>query len=391
MLLAYGVGLLFVGFILLLASIRFRRRGVGRRCRTCDYDLAGIDTEDARCPECGTRLNPLTIIDTDRADILHRARPIFRIVGVLAAITGIGLLLVVLYRWPGRYEHTPSWFLVNVDLPAAMSSENQLVMDELIRRRANGELSDSDAVAAGQIIIDGIPELVPAQFLINGSFGNHFLHPLIEAKLITAEDLAGSQALAGSVEIDIREPVEAGKVNSVITWESSNIFVLPAVKGMPQVSLERTEILIDGNPISNKTIRPYGFSDAIISTHEIRTLSNYRGDVEPGKHTLTIRGNILWFNVPDLDAPVVARTPYEDTVSFTVLAEDLPDPQFLHDREKVKSLEDALNAHSYIHNGRAIILSEQLLDDNVVLMFDAQVKVGGQLAGFLSSHIVQGQ
>ena len=128
MLTAYGAGLLFVGFIFLLVSIRYRLRGEGQRCRTCDYDLAGINTEDGRCPECGTRLNPRTIVDTDRADILHRARPIFRILGVLAAITGIGLLLGALYNWPGRYEHTPTWFLLNVDLPAAMSSENQLVM-----------------------------------------------------------------------------------------------------------------------------------------------------------------------------------------------------------------------------------------------------------------------
>ena len=378
MLLAYGAGILFIGFVLLLGSLRLRHQGMGMRCRSCDYDLEGINTDDARCPECGTRLNARTIVNTNRADFLHRARPIFRILGVLAVCSGIALLLGALYSWPGRYERTPTWFLLSVDLPAAVGTENQLLMDELIRRRISGELSDTDAVSAGKIIIDGTSEITPKQYLSGtGSFGNHFLHPLIETKLITSSHLARSNSMAGQIRIKVSPFIKGGRLNTSIYWKTNYLYGLSQIDGMPQISLERTALLIDGEPLEGESkVRPYGKHEAINHIQTERFLALTNDDVPPGERTITFRGNVLWFDTSGKDATIAARTPFEEIITVTIPREDLPDIEFLNDREYADTVTEALEKHSYVTtSGSATLLVEEPLDEDVVLMFDVQTKV----------------
>ena len=380
MFLAYGAGILFIGFVLLLASLQLRRKGEGLRCRNCDYDLAGIDTTDARCPECGTRLNARTIINTDRADILHRARPIFRVLGSLAVVAGVVLLLVALYRWPGRYPYTPSWFLVGVDLPTAFSNNNQRVIDELIRRRTSGNLSNADAVAAGRIIIDSTSGITPQQYLTGtGSFGNQFLHPLIEKKLLTVGDLARSHSMAGQIRIKVSPFIKGGILNTSIIWKSNYLFGLPETSGMPRVGIERTDVLVDGEPLEGySNFRNYGKHQAINHIHTERFLSLTDDEIPPGEHTLTILGNVIWFESPDPDAPIAARTPFEVSINVVVPEEDLPEIEFLSDREYADTVTEAIGTHSYVTpTGTAVLMVEEPLDEDVVIMFDAQVKIDG--------------
>jgi hypothetical protein len=125
--------------LLLIFKGRARRIGSDPHCRKCDYLLIGINPD--RCPECGSPLNPQSVIHGQR----RRRRLVFYSGWALVLLT-VGALLAPGFwdqlRRVNWYQHIPT-FLIARDLKSALPDLPLKAFLELQRRDQNHDLSSA--------------------------------------------------------------------------------------------------------------------------------------------------------------------------------------------------------------------------------------------------------
>ena len=355
MILGLGTGLLFAGLVTLLASIRFTRKGEGRRCGKCDYDLAGMTVQTRRCPECGARLGARNIINNHEADRLHAARPLIRLLGGVTTCVGVVMLLVVLDGSSSRIPYTPNWYLLKIDLPRGIKSENQSVMIEIMDRLNAGELTASQSTEAARTIIGESSHLKPRQYLSqSGSYGNELLHALMKNGVITVADLSASPVFRGEWSIRPRPSAWKGQFRWGLKWNSNYIFAmpLPQTQGMNTI-LEIDKVRLDGQEASTSVTQNRLKTPLFAHMNEVMFLPGGKNDhesnpVAPGTHELEVEGLIRWMDMIDGVETEVAQSPITISGQIVVEEHDATYPEFSRSPEHSSTLVAELADHSYL-------------------------------------------
>ncbi|MCH2161366.1 MAG: hypothetical protein MK085_05785 [Phycisphaerales bacterium] len=353
MIIGLGAGFLFIGLVTLLASIRFIRPGAGQRCRKCDYDLSGMTIDTRRCPECGKSLGPRDVIQTTGADSMKQARPVFRVLGSVATLVGVILLLVALEGSPRRLPWTPTWYLLQFDLPAAVPQQDSAVMQELLDRMNAGELAPEDHRAAAITIIEGSSGNTPQAFITGmGSYGNEILYPLIKSGQLTSTDLARSHWIAGRLLITPETAVEAGGYRWGMQLQSSYVFATPATPTMPRHDVHIKEVLLDGT-LTDQPPFTLTSERGLYSRNAIGHYGQWGNDpvenpAEPGQRELVVRGEFAWSDHDGTSWQAGARQPFEVSALLPVRDETAPSPVFTTQPAMIEELRGELEANSHL-------------------------------------------
>ena len=383
-----GAGLLFIGLVTLLASVRFVRSGSERRCRECDYDLTGMTPDTRRCPECGNRLGPRDVIQSSGADALRQARPVFRVLGSIAALVGAGFLLTALEASPRRLPWTPTWYLVRFDLPGAVRRQDPKVMAELLDRMHANTLDSETHRAAARTIIKGSQSMQPGTVMSGfGSYGHEILHPLIEEGQLTSVDLAESLAIPGQLSINPADAVDVGAYRWGLQLASNYTFSAPFPPNLLRYDVRITEILIDGLPTEHPpftlTRNRQLFSENMVSFHGTWGNDPTINPIEPGLHELTVRGEYAWSDHTGTSWREGARQPFEVNAPVSIRSEPAPRPPFMSDAKAIADIRDELEAHSFIDPDGTLTLgiSQPI---TASLLHDGRIKLGLDLVDLMS-------
>jgi len=139
--LSLGCILALLGLFGLVRAIRGRLVSEHPHCRSCRFDLHGLElTKESRCPECGHVTPPDTRYV--RAG-LRKRRPILLLISLLVLLVGVGGV-----SWPKLsklpaiknidwYASSPEWMLLWLE-----STGNTKALQELHDRLIPGEVSD---------------------------------------------------------------------------------------------------------------------------------------------------------------------------------------------------------------------------------------------------------
>src|SRR5258706_3467735 len=134
-----------VGLCLLKIGRWPRRRGNGRYCRSCEYNLSGLTS--ARCPECGAELSVQTEVTGER-----RRRAGLAWIGALLLIislAGLGMVWWGPLKQVDWYRYKPSRW-VAADLRSTDDELVERAWNELERRRRDRPLSDAVEYTASE-------------------------------------------------------------------------------------------------------------------------------------------------------------------------------------------------------------------------------------------------
>lgn len=375
-----GAGLLFIGLVTLLASVRFVRSGSERRCRRCDYDLTGMTGDTRRCPECGSGLGPRDVIQSSGPDALRQARPVFRVLGSISALAGVTFLLVALEASPRRLPWTPTWYLVRFDLPGAVKRQDPKVMAELLDRMHANALDPETHLAAARSIIKGSQAMQPGTVMSGfGSYGHEILYPLIEGGQLTSVDLAESLAIPGQLSINPADAVDVGAYRWGMKLASNYTFSAPFPPNLLRYDVRITEVLLDGAPTDHP---PFVLTrnQQLSSENMVSFFGTWGNDpaidpVEPGLHELTVRGEYAWSDHTGTSWREGARQPFEVSARVPIRSEPPPRPAFVSDAKVVADIRAELEAHSFIDPDGTVTLgiSQPIIAS---LLHDGRITLG---------------
>ena len=144
-----GLVLALAGLYLLLTAHFKRRRGDEPRCKACDYNLTGIESE--RCPECGAWLSDVGAVVTGRRVL----RPRRAVSGLLALILGVAPLGHAAYRYLSQVDwyglKPTSWVLR--DLASTNGKLAAKAAKELRQRLTKDKLSPVEHDRAAEVCL----------------------------------------------------------------------------------------------------------------------------------------------------------------------------------------------------------------------------------------------
>lgn len=313
-LLLFGLGLL-AGLFLLILGLRGRRVGDRPYCRRCGYDLTGLSSDT--CPECG-------LTNATKLAVYGRRKPVR-----LAVVSGLVLVIVLLpllsfdiYRHVSGFNtltlYPVSWLLnsaENGDRPS---------LNELVRRSTITPFSTQDAQRIAKVALKeqaAIPAKTDTQVWID------LLETIFQSGALTTEQEQQYYAQMPRLSFEVRPHLRVGENLPHRLYQG----------GAGPTSTKRgLRIYKRGYEIDGQS---HGRDEGEWTSGQIDSLSSkgWAGssirlpDVEPGRHTMTLRieariySGSIWGGDSAVQPPVVWSNELEFDAEFELLPADAPD------------------------------------------------------------------
>jgi len=373
-----------VGSVLIVrVLLRTRRRGTTPHCSRCDYNLTGLASD--RCPECGTRITPASIVYGDK---IRRPWP------KLAAVAVAALLLIPAVQRARHYDwyrvKPTSWVLS--DLQSGSATARSRAWSEMSRRLQAGSLSNSQENRLIDLCLADQATTNP-----NSAMIDYLGASLLGGKMSPSQQATFFKQIV-LLDMVVRPTVIAGGTVPIEIRHRS--------RGPSQPSLwislkEDIAARLDGKP--TKRSRGGGGTSGMMgcgaggsSGHSI-PLSEWEGPVTPGKHRLAMTVKVeVYDHHPDdqKKATRLHQTEVPLESAFEVLAAEPAEYIRLIDDPSMKAaLHDAIQPKEIrpSRDGKGVRLVLECRNVPISVAFDVLARASGREHSIGSIDLAKGE
>ncbi|MDB5323687.1 MAG: hypothetical protein JWN40_5318 [Phycisphaerales bacterium] len=368
-----------VGLWLLKRGRWPRRRGNGRFCRRCEYDLSGLTS--ARCPECGTELSERNVATGER-----RRRAGLALTGAMLLIISLAGLGTV---WWGPLKQV-DWYRyklsrwVAADLRSTDEDLVERAWNELERRRAEGPLSDAVEYIASEAALAEQAKAEDQHGALEEKLVNYLTHRAA-ARRLDAGQMDRFFRQANSVEVLVRPVVVRGE-DAEFGMRATGSGPVSGMRVPPPPDDAGKNWHCDVHVGSLKVGNEYPDMGSGTGCEGVRF---------PGRHTMTWRCSTVGRQEVSFIRRVhLFRTPtgeggpqdefatFEETYRATFLVEATPgpdNPRLVRNPELAASIAAAYWQVQFPHRGErggTVFVSFSRPPENIA--FDVTLRVGGE-------------